>query len=237
MRQIVLDTETTGTEHVQGDRVIEIGCLELLDRRPSGRKFHCYLNPDRDSHPKALEVHGLTTEFLSDKPRFIEVVDEFLDFVRGAELIIHNASFDVGFLDAELERCGARYGALADHVAGVVDTLLLARELYPGQRSSLDVLCKRFGIDNSGRSLHGALLDAGLLLDVYIALTSGQFDLALGGDASAERSGSASSCIETVHREVRVVRASPEEQAVHQARVEVIATLSGRSLWPDALEA
>src|SRR5690606_21220930 len=126
--------------------VIEIGCLELLDRRASGRSFHCYLNPDRDSHPEALKVHGLTTGFLSDKPRIGEVVDAFLDFVRGAELVIHNAPFDVGFLDAELERCGSQYGTLAGHVVGIVDTYRLARELYPGQRASLDVLCKRFGI-------------------------------------------------------------------------------------------
>lgn len=237
MRQIVLDTETTGTDAARGDRVIEIGCWELLDRRPSGRKFHCYLNPDRDSHPEALKVHGLTTEFLSDKPRIGEVVDEFLAFVRGAELVIHNAAFDVGFIDAELERCGAQYGALAEHVAGVVDTLKLAKELYPGQRASLDALCKRFGIDNTERQLHGALLDAGLLLDVYIALTSGQFDLGFGSDESGSTHAVDRTAGAAFAHGVRVVRAGAQELAAHRARMQVIEKASGQCLWPQAQDA
>lgn len=236
MRQIVLDTETTGTDAARGDRVIEIGCWELLDRRPSGRKFHCYLNPDRDSHPEALKVHGLTTEFLSDKPRIGEVVDDFLAFIRDGELVIHNAAFDVGFLDAELERCGPEYGRLADHAIGVVDTYKLARELYPGQRASLDALCKRFGIDNTERQLHGALLDAGLLLDVYLALTSGQFDLGFGSD-EPETTRAAVHAGEAFSYEVRVVRAGEQELAAHRARMAVIEKQSGQRLWPEALEA
>ncbi len=236
MRQIVLDTETTGTDAARGDRVIEIGCWELLDRRPSGRKFHCYLNPDRDSHPEALKVHGLTTEFLSDKPRIGEVVDDFLAFIRDGELVIHNAAFDVGFLDAELERCGPEYGRLADHAIGVVDTYKLARELYPGQRASLDALCKRFGIDNTERQLHGALLDAGLLLDVYLALTSGQFDLGFGSD-EPEPTRAAVHAGEAFSYEVRVVRAGEQELAAHRARMAVIEKQSGQRLWPEALEA
>lgn len=235
MRQIVLDTETTGTDAARGDRVIEIGCWELLDRRPSGRKFHCYLNPDRDSHPEALKVHGLTTEFLSDKPRIGEVVDDFLEFIRDGELVIHNAAFDVGFLDAELERCGPRYGAVADHVIGVIDTYKLARELYPGQRASLDALCKRFGIDNTERQLHGALLDAGLLLDVYIALTSGQFDLGFGNDESPPMHAATHASTACAY-DVRVVRASEPELAAHRARMAIVEKQSGQRLWPETLE-
>lgn len=235
MRQVVLDTETTGREVGSGDRVVEIGCWELLDRRP-GRKYHVYLNPDRDSHPEALKVHGLTTQFLSDKPRFAEIVDGFLDFVAGAELVIHNAAFDVGFLDAELERCGTPYGHLSDHVAGVLDTYKLARELYPGQRASLDALCRRLGVDNSGRELHGALLDAGLLLDVYLAMTSGQYDLgfaevvALPVEPALARSGDGAG------HAVRVVRANAAELAAHRARMQAIEKASGRVLWPSVTE-
>ena len=236
MRQVVLDTETTGISVSAGNRVIEIGCVELLDRRPTGRIFHRFLNPDRDSEPGALRVHGRTTEFLSDKPRIAEVVDEFLDFIRGAELVIHNAEFDLGFLDAELERCGADYGRMLDHAAGVVDTLLLARELYPGQRVSLDLLCKRFGIDNSHRELHGALIDAELLLDVYIGLTSGQYDLALGANEPAlPKTGRAAVAAEV--RQVRVVRASAAELALHAARLAQLERASGQRLWPDDVPA
>ena len=234
MRQIVLDTETTGTEAARGDRVIEIGCWELLDRRPTGRKFHCYLNPDRDSHPEALKVHGLTTDFLSDKPRIDEIVDEFLAFIRDGELVIHNAAFDVGFLNAELERCGAHYGSVADHVVGVLDTYKLAREMYPGQRASLDALCRRFGIDNTERQLHGALLDAGLLLDVYLALTSGQFDLGFGSEERAPVHAVADVAAHVY--DVRVVCASESERVAHRARMAVIEKQSGQRLWIEAVE-
>lgn len=231
MRQIVLDTETTGFAAEQGDRVIEIGCCELLDRRPTGRTFHRYLNPDRDSHPDALKVHGLTTEFLSDKPRIADIVDEFLAFVAGSELIIHNADFDIGFLDAELAHCGAAYGRMSDHVAGVMDTVKLAKQLYPGQRASLDALCRRFGIDNSDRQIHGALLDAGLLLDVYLAMTSGQFDLGLEQVVSPDAARRALPS-RRARRTVHVVYASADEHLAHAARMAAIEKASGLKLWP-----
>ena len=173
MRQVVLDTETTGLSWERGNRVIEIGCIELVERRPTGQRFQRYLNPGRDLEPGAQEVTGLTLEFLSDKPLFAQVAAEFLDFIRGAELIIHNAEFDVGFLDYELGLLGTVYGRVRDH-ASVLDTLGLARERFPGQRNSLDALCRRLGVDNAHRKLHGALLDAELLADVYLAMTAGQ---------------------------------------------------------------
>jgi len=181
MRQVILDTETTGLSWERGCRVVEIGCVEFVERRPTGRTFHRYLNPDCDFEPGAQEVTGLTLDFLADKPRFEEVVEEFIAFVDGAELIIHNAAFDVGFLDNELRRCGAHHGSLAARCR-IEDTLLLARKRYPGQRNSLDALCRRLGVDCSHRQLHGALLDAQLLTEAYLALTSGQSEL---GFASA----------------------------------------------------
>ncbi|MBS3785866.1 MAG: DNA polymerase III subunit epsilon [Gammaproteobacteria bacterium] len=183
MRQVILDTETTGLSPEEGHRVIEIGCYELEQRRPTGQRFHEYLNPGRLVDPEAMAVHGLTDEFLSDKPRFSDVAQAFVDFVGGAELIIHNASFDVGFLDYELGRMGAAWGCVTDHCS-VLDTLELARRRHPGQRNSLDALCRRYGIDNTRRELHGALLDAELLAEVYLAMTGGQAALLLGGAAS-----------------------------------------------------
>jgi DNA polymerase-3 subunit epsilon len=181
MRQIVLDTETTGLSWERGNRVVEIGCVELVERRPTGRTFQRYLNPEREFEPGAQEVTGLSWEFLADKPKFAEVVDEFLEFIDGAELVIHNAAFDVGFLDYELSRIGPHYGRL--HLrCRVEDSLALARQRYPGQRNSLDALCRRLGVDCSHRQLHGALLDAQLLTEAYLALTSGQSEL---GFASA----------------------------------------------------
>lgn len=172
MRQIVLDTETTGTDAQRGDRIIEIACIELIDRQPTGDTFHCYLNPQRDSHPEALKVHGLSTAFLADKPLFSEIAPRFLDYVRGAEVIAHNAAFDVAFLDAELARCTPSPGLLRDHVAAIIDTYHIARERFPGERASLDALCKRFDVDTSGyEELHGAMCDAQLLAPVYLALT------------------------------------------------------------------
>ena len=178
MRQIVLDTETTGLSWEKGNRVVEIGCIELVERRPTGRHFHRYFNPGREMEPGAQEVTGLTLEFLQDKPRFETAVEEFIAFIRDAELIIHNASFDVGFLDYELSLAGKHFGRISDH-AGVLDTLAMARERYPGQRNSLDALCRRLGVDNGHRKLHGALLDAELLAEVYLGMTSGQGDLGL----------------------------------------------------------
>lgn len=171
-RQIVLDTETTGLNPRLGNRIIEIGCVELVNRKLTGNNFHYYINPERDSEEGALAVHGLTTEFLSDKPKFAQIVDEFIAFVRGAELVIHNAPFDMGFLNSEFERLGLP--KLEDYVEGVVDTLVQAKELHPGKRNSLDALCDRYEISNSHRKLHGALLDAELLADVFLAMSRGQ---------------------------------------------------------------
>jgi DNA polymerase-3 subunit epsilon len=187
MRQIFLDTETTGLSADQGDRIIEVACIELDNRRFSGRRFHHYVNPGRSSHPDAVRIHGITDQFLADKPPFAAVADELLAFVEGAEVIIHNASFDVGFLDAELARLGRpRFAA---HCARVTDTLLMAREQYPGKSNSLDALCRRLEVDNSGRDLHGALIDADLLAQVYLAMTRGQDSLVI--DAAEAASGAA----------------------------------------------
>ena len=187
-RQIVLDTETTGLSAESGDRIIEIGCVELLNRKLTGNNLHFYVNPERDSHEDALRVHGLTTEFLRDKPKFAEVAEEILRYLEGAEIIIHNAAFDIGFLDKELERLGKP--VFTSFVSEVTDTLAMAKQLYPGKRNSLDALCDRLGVDNSGRTLHGALLDAELLADVYINLTRGQeallIDLGDVGEQGAE---------------------------------------------------
>jgi DNA polymerase-3 subunit epsilon len=231
MRQIVLDTETTGLSWEKGNRVVEIGCVELIERRPSGRRFQKYLRPDCAFEPGAQEVTGLTLEFLADKPQFAEIVDEFLDFVRGAELVIHNAAFDVGFLNNELMLAGAGFGRLSDH-ASILDTLALARERFPGQRNSLDALCKRFGVDNSHRELHGALLDAQLLTEVYLALTAGQGDLAFASSAEPDRGVTTRVVLDRAAL-LSVRRAAPEEEAEHRARLERIARVAGgKCHWP-----
>jgi DNA polymerase-3 subunit epsilon len=177
MRQIVLDTETTGLNPRSGDRIIEVGCVELVNRRLTGNNFHSYINPERDSEEGALAVHGLTTEFLSDKPKFAEIAAEFRDYINGAEVIIHNAPFDVGFLDAEFNRLAIP--RFAEHVGQIIDTLVQAKEMHPGKRNSLDALCDRYGISNAHRALHGALLDAELLAEVYLAMTRGQNSLTI----------------------------------------------------------
>jgi len=184
MRLIVLDTETTGLSAENGDRIIEIGCVELLGRKITGNHFHHYLNPKRDSHEDALKVHGISNEFLRDKPEFEAIASDFLSFVSGAEIIIHNAAFDIGFLNKELERLNL--GRLSDHVAGVTDTLSMAKEMFPGKRNSLDALCDRLGVNNAARTLHGALLDAELLADVYICLTRGQNALLMQEDSEGQ---------------------------------------------------
>lgn len=230
LRQVVLDTETTGTDWKNGDRIIEIGAVELIDRRATGQTFQRYLNPDRDSHPDALRVHGLTTEFLSDKPRFHEVVEELLAFVAGAELVIHNAAFDIGFLDAELARLEG-YGRLLDRCT-VEDTLVLARQRFPGQRVSLDALCKRLGVDNSQRELHGALLDAQILTDMYLALTSWQGEIGFAEPSSGDAAAfdyPASSTVAVGERPR--VRVADEEQAAHAARLAAIRKKAGQCLW------
>ena len=229
MRQIVLDTETTGLAWEKGNRIVEIGCLELVGRRPTGRHFHRYFNPGREMEAGAQEVTGLTLDFLRDKPAFATAVDELVEFIAGAELILHNASFDVGFLDYELSLAGAHHGRIADH-ASVLDTLAMARERWPGQRNSLDALCRRLGVDNAHRKLHGALLDAELLAEVYLGMTSGQGDLGL---ASGEPAVAAVRIEAGPARAARrVLRADPEERAAHAARMARIAAKSGRELWP-----
>jgi len=232
MRQIILDTETTGLEVRQGHRLIEIACVEMVERRLTGRHYQTYLNPDRAIYEGAREVTGIADEFLLDKPRFHEIVDEFLAFIDGAELIIHNAAFDVGFLNAELARAGAHYGTIADR-CNVLDTLLMARERYPGQRNSLDALCKRLGVDNSARDLHGGLIDAQLLADVYLAMTSGQVVLDLGFDGGAETTGVHTIVTPVVlSRRPRVLRASEVEIAAHLQRLDTLdKSAGGQSIW------
>jgi len=235
VRQIVLDTETTGLEWSQGHRVIEIGCVELLDRRPSGRHFHRYLRPDRRVDAGALAVHGITNEFLAEQPRFTDVADEFLAFVTGAELVIHNATFDVGFLDAELARLGEPLRRLTD-LCTVVDTLVLARRLHPGQRNSLDALCKRYGVDNSSRELHGALLDSRILADVYLAMTGGQGALGLGTVESPAEEALAAATGVRLAFSIPVVRADAAELEAHARALAAIAGASGgRTLFQDAV--
>jgi DNA polymerase III subunit epsilon len=233
MRQIILDTETTGLSWEKGNRVVEIGCVELLERRRSGNVFQCYINPEREMEVGAQEVTGLTREFLADKPKFASIVHEFLDYVRGAELIIHNAAFDVGFLNYELSLLGEAYGKITDHCK-VLDSLQMARERYPGQRNSLDALCKRLSVDNEHRKLHGALLDAELLTDVYLALTSGQGDLSFASaGASASTSRAVDSNISSVNLgALSVRRADEQELQAHQKRLEGLQKKSGgQCVW------
>ncbi|MBB1089064.1 DNA polymerase III subunit epsilon [Lysobacter sp. SG-8] len=232
MRQVILDTETTGLRWERGNRVVEIGCVEFLERRPTGRTFHRYLNPRREFEAGAQEVTGLTLEFLADKPVFEDVAQEFLDFVKGAELVIHNAAFDVGFLDNELRLAGREYGKLADHCA-IEDSLLLARQRFPGQRNSLDALCKRLGVDNTHRQLHGALLDAQLLAEVYIGLTSGQEEIGFGD--TAEAAGPASAGLGMFRGQGTQprprVEVPPEDMAAHQARLATLRSKAGHAVW------
>lgn len=232
MRQVVLDTETTGLEVRKGHRVIEIGAVELIERRPSGRNFHTYLNPDRAIDEGAREVTGIRDEFLLDKPRFADVVHDFLHYIEGSELIIHNAAFDVGFLDAELARAGTTFGTTTDH-ARVLDTLAMAREMYPGQRNSLDALCKRLGVSNAHRELHGGLLDAQLLADVYLAMTSGQSALDLGLDSGrGEQSGARGARRATLTRRPHIRRADDAELEAHEQRLKALdKEAGGESVW------
>ncbi len=231
-RQIVLDTETTGLEP-KDHRIIEIGCVELIDRRPTGNNFHIYLRPDREIDAAAVEVHGITNEFLADKPRFADVVEDLVDYLRGAELIIHNAPFDIGFLDAELGRLDGA-DRIADHCSWI-DTLVMARELHPGQRNSLDALCGRYDVDNSRRDKHGALLDAEILADVYLAMTGGQRALSLDTLAGDERgSDGAQTDIRRVSRDgltLTVVHANEQELAAHEARLDAIAAVANEVVW------
>jgi DNA polymerase III subunit epsilon len=236
MRQVVLDTETTGLDWERGHRVIEIGCIELINRRKTGENYHCYLNPQREVDEAAQEVHGLSAQDLADKPLFVDVAADFLEFVGEAELIIHNAAFDVGFLDNEL-----RLAKLDDRQLStrnqVLDTLVLARKMHPGQRNSLDALCKRYSIDNSRRDLHGALLDARLLADVYLVMTGGQGALSLGeaGGQHERETERSPQLIERAGLELVVKRASAPDLAQHEAQLDLIDTASADGvLWKKA---
>ena len=230
MRQIVLDTETTGLSAEGGDRVIEIGCVEMVARKPTGNNRHFYLNPGRDSHPDALRVHGITTEFLRDKPQFSAVADDLLEYLQGAEVIIHNAPFDVGFLNKELELLGR--APLKTTVGSVIDTMLMAKEMYPGKRNSLDALCDRLGVDNSGRTLHGALLDAELLADVYICLTRGQEALLIADDEGEDANGQSLPRIDLRGIDLPVLHASVAECAAHAQMLEQLDKASGgKTIW------
>ncbi|MBD8873525.1 DNA polymerase III subunit epsilon [Rhodanobacter sp. DHB23] len=232
MRQVVLDTETTGLEVRQGHRLVEIACVEMLERRLTGRHWQTYLNPQRAMDEGASQVTGIRDDFLVDKPLFADRVEEFLAFIDGAELIIHNASFDVGFLNAELARLGDAFGSIGDRCS-VLDTLAMARERYPGQRNSLDALCKRLGVDNSRRDLHGGLIDAQLLADVYLAMTSGQVALDLAFEQPQESAAAIAVAAPLVLRgRPRVLRASAEEAVMHEQRLDALdKSAGGVSVW------
>ncbi len=232
MRQVVLDTETTGLDHASGHRIIEIGCVELIDRKLTGKHYHQYTNPQREIDQGAMEVHGISNEFLVDKPLFGQIVDEFLTFIDGAELVIHNAPFDVGFLDAELTRLGAGHAKIAQRCS-ILDTLVYARRKHPGQKNNLDALCKRYFIDNSQRDLHGALLDAEILADVYLVMTGGQTNLQLGGEQNGD-AGAGGEVLRRVESRAGgvVIRASSEELALHAEKLKLLNKKSdGACLW------
>lgn len=229
MRQIVLDTETTGIDPAEGHRIIEIGCVELMERQLTGRNYHVYVNPDREVEAEAITVHGITNEFLADKPRFAEIADEFFEFIKGAELVIHNAAFDVGFMDSEFARLKP-VRKTADH-CGIVDSLAIARARHPGQKNNLDALCKRYGVDNSNRDLHGALLDAEILADVYLLLTGGQTALSL--DANAENGGGNGGIrrLPKDRESLSVVRASAAESEAHEQFMSMLEKQAGETVW------
>jgi len=231
MRQIVLDTETTGLETSQGHRIIEIGCVEIVDRKLTGNHYHVYIQPDREVDVEAFEVHGISKEFLADKPRFHEIADDFLNFIRGADLIIHNAAFDIGFIDHEFGMLNRSMGKTTDY-CGVIDTLLMARKKHPGQKNNLDALCKRYGIDNSRRDLHGALLDSEILADVYLFMTGGQTSLMLHGDDEADSQAAVGvRRIAADRPRLKVIRASEAELLAHNERLNTIEKSAGACMW------
>ena len=229
MRQIVLDTETTGLSAETGDRIIEIGCVELVARKLTGNNLHRYVNPERDSHEDALKVHGISNDFLRDKPKFAQIADELLDYLQGAELIIHNAPFDISFLNKELERLGRP--PLKAHIGGVIDTLVMAKEMFPGKRNGLDALCDRLEVDNSGRTLHGALLDAELLADVYINMTRGQDALLIEGGVT-DVPGQPLVLIDLSGVDLPVLFANGQEISAHEAVLaDIDKTSKEKTLW------
>jgi DNA polymerase III subunit epsilon len=231
-RLVVLDTETTGLNPQEGHRIIEIGCVELINRRITGNRFHVYINPDRAIDQGAIEVHGITNQFLEDKPRFADVLDDFIAFIKGAELVIHNAPFDVGFINHEFSRLTDKVGKL-DNYSTVFDTLAFARKKHPGQRNSLDALCKRYSIDNSHRELHGALLDAEILADVFLLMTGGQSSLLDEGEAAAQESRNIQKPRQLANNRpaLTVVYCSEQELAEHQQRLDAIEKASGSCIW------
>jgi len=232
-RQIFLDTETTGLSPESGDRIIEIGCVEMFNRRLTGRHLHFYINPERPSHEDAVKIHGLTDEFLADKPVFAALADEILDYCRGAEIIIHNASFDVGFLNAELKRLGK--GVFTEHVDGILDTLVMAREMFPGKSNSLDALCRRLEVDNTHRTLHGALMDAELLAEVYINMTRGQDALLIDADGADGRDGEGGqelAAVDFAAFALPVVGPDADEgEAFEKALADIDKASGGKTLW------
>ncbi|WP_417514843.1 DNA polymerase III subunit epsilon [Marinobacter sp.] len=229
MRQIVLDTETTGIDPAEGHRIIEIGCVEMLERQPTGRNYHVYINPEREVEAEAITIHGITNEFLVDKPKFAEIADEFFEFIKDAELVIHNAAFDVGFMDAEFGRIKP-VRKTAEH-CGIVDSLAIARAKHPGQKNNLNALCKRYGVDNSNRELHGALLDAEILADVYLLLTGGQTALSL--DAGSENGGISGGLrrLSPERPALAVVKPSAAEVDAHEAFMSALEKKAGGTVW------
>jgi len=233
MRQIVLDTETTGLDPKQGHRIIEIGCVEMINRRLTGKTFHVYINPQRLVEQEAIGVHGITNEYLADKPVFNTIAKEFIDFISGAQLVIHNAPFDIGFMDHEFNRLSALPVKESAKMCTVLDTLDLARKIHPGQKNNLDALCRRYGIDNSHREKHGALLDAEILADVYLMMTGGQTDLNLSGKAN----GDGGMQVETIRRlsvdrkPLKVVMATADELKQHESRLDIVAEKGGACIW------
>ena len=232
MRQIVLDTETTGLEPSQGHRIIEIGCVEMIDRQLTGNHYHQYVNPDREVEEGAIEVHGLSNDFLADKPHFADIVDDFLEFIRGAELVIHNAPFDTGFINHELRLFDSTHEPL-EKFCTVLDTLAMARQKHPGQKNSLDALCKRYEVENAHRTLHGALLDAEILADVYLRMTGGQVAMLLGENSNeGEQEDQEIQRLSTDRPPLKVVRATEEELQAHQQRLDAIKKESAtKCLW------
>ena len=235
-RKIVLDTETTGLEPSSGHRIIEIGCVEMINRRITGNNYHVYLKPDREIDEGAIEVHGITNEFLADKPRFPDIVEDFIAFIRGAELVIHNAPFDVGFINAELSRMGSPHGKVTDFCS-VLDTLVMARQMHPGQKNNLDALCKRYGINNEHRELHGALLDSEILADVYLTMTGGQTSLSLGNEEEGGGQQRGIRRLSSERKPLPVIHAAAEELELHSKLLDIIEKKSGGTpLWREALK-
>jgi DNA polymerase-3 subunit epsilon len=231
MRQIVLDTETTGIDPKEGHRIIEIGCVEVVNRRLTGNHFHAYINPGRHIEQEAIEVHGITNEFLADKPVFSTVANDFVNFIKGAQLVIHNAPFDVGFMDHEFKMEARTKGVVTNKICDVLDTLTLARKMHPGQKNNLDALCKRYGIDNSHRTLHGALLDAEILADVYLLMTGGQTKLKLASSGTSDADATALRRIERSANKLKVIKASADELEQHEARLNIVQEAGGSCIW------